>query len=124
MRLQREVYQVAKSLVMATTMHRLQISLPKWEAQFLREQAEKADVSIAEIIRRLVRREKEAELAHGTIDSLWGIVGLVEDHTPLLGNTPVSEKPEIYLTDLALSREQNTPKGLVKIPSKRSRLKK
>jgi len=109
---------------MATTMHRLQISLPKWEAQFLREQAEKADVSIAEIIRRLVRREKEAELAQGTIDSLWGIVGLAEDHASLIDNTPVSERPEIYLTDIILSKERKTPKDLAKIPSKRSRLKK
>lgn len=84
---------------MATTMHRLQISLPEWQAQFLAERARQSGVSIAELVRRLVQRESEtpAPVAEASA-SLWEIAGIAEDHGALLDGIPVSEKPELYLT--------------------------
>ena len=89
---------------MATTMHRLQISLPEWQAQYLAERAQRDGVSIAEIIRRLVRRESESVADHRSADSLWELAGLAEDHGPLLDGTPVSESPELYLTGARAGR--------------------
>ena len=43
---------------MATTMHRLQISIPEWQAQYLAARARRDRVSIAEIIRQLVTSSK------------------------------------------------------------------
>ncbi len=83
---------------MATTMHRLQISLPEWQAQYLAERARRDGVSIAEIVRRLVKRESETSADPNSTESLWEIAGLAEDHGPLVDDTPVSESPELYLT--------------------------
>ena len=83
---------------MATTMHRLQISLPEWQSQFLAERARQQGVSIAEVLRRLVRREAESADDEAAADSLLDIAGIAEDHGPLLQGVPVSESPERYLT--------------------------
>lgn len=83
---------------MATTMHRLQVSLPEWQAQYLSERARKDGVSIAEVIRRLVERESRTEAEEPSADSLWELAGLAEDRGPILNDTPVSENPELYLT--------------------------
>lgn len=82
---------------MATTMHRLQISLPEWQAQFLAERARRDGMSIAEVMRRLVEREAEIT-AQARAESLWEIAGIAEDRGPLLEGVPVSEAPERYLT--------------------------
>ncbi len=82
---------------MATTMHRLQISIPEWQAQYLAEQAKSDGVSIAEIIRRLVKREVELP-RNQSVDSIWELAGIAEDHGPLINDIPVSENPELYLT--------------------------
>ena len=82
---------------MATTMHKLQISLPEWQAQFLAERARRAGVSIAEVMRRMV--EREAQSTDGaTTESLWDIAGIASDPGPLLDGVPVSESPDRYLT--------------------------
>lgn len=83
---------------MSTIMHRLQISLPEWQTDFLAAQARKEGVSMAEVVRRLIQREAEA--AHPPVEtaSLWEIAGIAEDHAPLIQNVPVSENPELYLT--------------------------
>jgi hypothetical protein len=83
---------------MSTTMHRLQISLPEWQTDFLAAQARKEGVSMAEVVRRLIQRE--AETAHHPAEtaSLWDIAGIAEDHVPLIQGVPVSENPELYLT--------------------------
>lgn len=83
---------------MATTMHRLQISLPEWQAQYLAERARRDGVSIAEIIRRLVARDSKTAADRGATESLWQLAGLAEDREPLIDGTPVSESPELYLT--------------------------
>ncbi len=89
---------------MATTMHRLQISLPEWQAQYLAERAKSDGVSIAEFIRRLVEREREASASHGSVDTLWELAGVAEDVRPLVDETPVSENPELYLTESSAER--------------------
>ena len=94
---------------MATTMHRLQISLPEWQAQYLAERAQRAGLSIAEIIRRLVKRESEASAGSASTDSLWELAGLAEDYGPLLDGTPVSENPELYLTGLPAGSGRRRP---------------
>ena len=87
---------------MATTMHRLQISLPEWQHQFLRQRARRDGVSVAEIIRLLVQRESEAREASPSENSVWAIAGVAEDRGPLIRGTPVSESAALYLSDLAL----------------------
>ena len=83
---------------MATTMHRLQISLPEWQAQYLAERAKRAGVSIAEIIRRLIAQESEATTDRRSAKTLMALAGMAEDHGPLVNDTPVSESPDLYLT--------------------------
>jgi hypothetical protein len=103
---------------MGTTMHRLQVSLPPWQVQFLAERAEKEGVSIAEIIRRLIQNEAESSLMQTSAESLWAIAGIAEDHGFLLGDVPVSERPGLYVAAAAVS-----PRGLRKpgTPARRSR---
>jgi hypothetical protein len=83
---------------MPTNMHRLQISLPEWQTDFLAAQARREGVSMAEVVRRLIQREAEA--AHRPVEtsSLWDIAGIGEDPGPLIQDVPVSENPELYLT--------------------------
>lgn len=84
-------------------MHRLQISLPLWQFQFLSERARRAGIIIAEVIRQLIQREVEAASEQATsIDSIWEIVGIAEDHGPLMDGIPVSEAPDLYQAELAV----------------------
>lgn len=82
---------------MATTMHRLQISLPESQAEFLAGQARSHGVSMAEVVRQLIQREVETGGAKTEAASLWEIAGIAEDHGPLIDGVPVSEAPELYL---------------------------
>lgn len=82
---------------MATKMHRLQISLPHEQARFLEERARLDGVSMAEVVRRLIRREAEAARSPGTVDGLWDIAGIAEDRGPLIDGVAVSENPDLYL---------------------------
>ena len=83
---------------MATSMHRLQISLPHDHVRFLAEQAHRRGVSMAEIVRGIIRRELKAAPAQAR-DSLWEIAGLGEDQGPLLQEIPVSERPDLYVAE-------------------------
>ncbi len=95
---------------MATTMHRLQISLPEWQAQYLSEQARRHGVSVAEVVRRLVQRAAESTKPPAEAKaSLWKIAGIAEDHGELIDETPVSENPELYLTGGRSQRERPEP---------------
>ena len=96
---------------MATTMHRLQISIPEWQAQYLAARARRDGVSIAEIIRRLVTRESEAPPNQSSAESLWQLAGLAEDHGELIDGTPVSESPELYLTGAATASGRRRRRG-------------
>ena len=83
---------------MATTMHRLQISLPEWQARYLADRARSEGVSIAALIRRWVERESQASANQDPAESLWKLAGIAEDPGPLIHGAPVSENPELYLT--------------------------
>lgn len=85
---------------MSTSMNRLQISLPEWQARFLADLAEREGVSMAEIVRRLIQREADAADATGTA-TIWDVAGIAEDHGPLIQGTAVSERPELYLVGTA-----------------------
>ena len=89
---------------MATTMHRLQISLPEWQAQYLAERARRDGISIAELVRQLVDRESQSAPRAVSTESLWSIAGLAEDHGSLVEGKPVSEAPELYLGGEGASR--------------------
>ena len=82
---------------MSTSMHRLQISLPKYQVRYLIRRAEQEGVSMAEIIRRLIRREVEAKAVEGAVESFCEIAGIAEDHGPLIDGVPVSERPNLYI---------------------------
>ena len=86
---------------MSTSMHRLQISLPRSQVRFLAERARRDGVSIAEVIRQLVQREEEAAPAR-SIDSLWEIVGMITEDQPLIDGIPVSEQPDLYLAEASV----------------------
>ena len=95
---------------MVTSMHRLQISLPQSQAQFLAERARRDGVSIAEVIRQLVQREEEASAARqSSADSIWEIVGMITHEQPLIDGIPVSEQPDLYLAEAAVPRSLAEP---------------
>jgi ribbon-helix-helix CopG family protein len=82
---------------MSTTMHRLQISIPQWEKQFLDERAKRDGVSVAEVIRQLI--EREAEVSREGADSILKFSGFIKDPVPLINGIPVSENVDLYLAD-------------------------
>ena len=87
---------------MTTSMHRMQISLSRSQIEFLAQRARREGVSIAEVVRRLVQREADAALAPGGTDTLWTIAGIGEDPGTLRDSVAVSERPDLYLTDLGV----------------------
>jgi hypothetical protein len=83
-------------------MHRLQISLPKAQAHFLRERARREGISAAEVIRRLLEREEQATttVTQADIDEALSIMGIGENQLPLIDGKAVSEYPDLYLTEI------------------------
>jgi len=100
---------------MATKMHRLQISLPHSQARFLEERARIAGVSMAEVVRRLLVQEAASTRSSGSVDGIWEIAGIAEDHGPLIEGAAVSESPELYLAGPA------TGSSVKRTPGKRKR---
>ena len=90
---------------MATKMHRLQVSLPHRQARFLEQRARLDGVSMAEIVRRLIEREAESTGPSGSVEGLWEIAGVAEDHGPQIDGLPVSENPELYLAGATTRRK-------------------
>ena len=86
---------------MATAMHRLQISLPEWQTQFLAERARRDGVSVAEVVRRLVQREAKVVRGARSVDSIWEIAGIGEDREPRIDGIPVSEQPDLHVAEAA-----------------------
>ena len=105
---------------MSTTMHRLQISLPQWEMQFLAERARRDGESIAGVIRQLI--EREANAAGASADSIWKFVGAFEDTQPLIDGIPVSENVDLYLNEQIL-RDQNVLRERPRPGSRRRKTK-
>ncbi len=95
---------------MATSMHRLQISLPKSQLRYLVERAHRERASIAELIRGMIRREAEAA-PRREVDSLWEIVGIGRETEPLIAGIPVSERPDLYLAEMAAPRSAAAAAG-------------
>lgn len=89
---------------MSTTLHRLQISVPRAQAQFLRQRAEQEGVSMAEVVRRLIEVDAQAAPARRPPESLWEIAGIAEDEGPLIDGVPVSQRPELYLAERVAPR--------------------
>jgi hypothetical protein len=94
---------------MGTTMHRLQISLPHRQAEFLSERARRENVSMAEVVRRLIAREAERSEKRSP-ESVWQMVGVAEDNLPTREGVPVSERPDLYLAD-AIDARAREPKA-------------
>jgi hypothetical protein len=90
----------------ATALHRLQISLPESQVDFLAERARRDGVSIAEVVRQLVARAE----AEGTsdADSFLGIAGIAEETGPILRGKPVSEKVDLYLAEATRSSRRRS----------------
>lgn len=101
---------VTRNLKIEKVIECLQISPPRSQAQSLAERARRDGVSIAEVIRRLVRREEEAQPRRGT-DSIWEIVGIGKEREPLIDNTPVSDRPDLYLAEIQSPRSSRPPKS-------------
>ena len=106
---------------MTTNLHRLQISLPRRQMEFLTRRARREGVSVAELIRRLVDNESQAtELGPIDPDSALSFAGIVAAEAPLIEGRPVSENVDLYLIEAGLS--QRTPqRASARLPRKRSR---
>ena len=87
---------------MTTQMHRLQISLPKAQAHFLRERARREGISAAEFIRRLLEREERSTptVTQADIDEALSFAGIGVDNLPLIDGKAVSEYPDLYLAEI------------------------
>lgn len=103
---------------MTTQMHRLQISLPKAQAHFLRERARRDGVSAAEVIRRLLEREEQATpaITQADIDEALSFAGIGADNLPLIDGKAVSEYPDLYLAEIYadLHESDAPPKKVVR----------
>jgi hypothetical protein len=86
-------------------MHRLQISLPRSQVKYLMDRARREGISIAELLRRLIRRESDNVLPRGE-DSLREIIGIGKETQALIENIPVSEQPDLYLFAQAASHSK------------------
>ena len=64
--------------------------------------------SVAELIRRMIQREAEAA-RRASVDSLWEIVGIGRETEPLISGIPVSERPDLYLAEIAAPRAARSP---------------
>ena len=90
---------------MSTSMHRLQVSLPKEQMLFLRQRARRDGISAAEVIRQLIQREAESTtITDEDIEAALSLVGIGEDRGPLIDNIPVSQNPHLYLAELSAPR--------------------
>jgi hypothetical protein len=101
---------------MTTQMHRLQISLPKAQAHFLRERARREGISAAEFIRRLLEREERSTptVTQADIDEALSFMGIGENQLPLIDGKAVSEYPDLYLAEIyADLHESDAPAGKV-----------
>ena len=100
-------YITSPEVAMSTTMHRLQISLPRDQYRFLRDRARRDGVSAAEVISQLLEREQSATtITKADIDSALSIVGIGRDDGPLIDGLPVSENVDLYLTEMSVPRAQ------------------
>jgi Ribbon-helix-helix protein, copG family len=104
-----------------TSLHRLQISLPRRQMEFLVKRARREGVSVAELIRRLVDNEAQAtELGPIDPDAALSFAGVVAEEGSLIEGQPVSENVDLYLAEAGLPQRNSSPKP-VRLRRKRSR---
>jgi hypothetical protein len=87
---------------MGTALHRLQVSLSHAQVDYLAERARRDGVSLAEVVRRMVEREKSEERSRRHADSLWNIAGIGEEGETLAEGQSVSEAVDLYLAAATL----------------------
>jgi len=106
---------------MTTNMHRLQISLPRRQIEFLVRRARRDGVSVAELIRRLVENEAQAAQS-GPVDpeAALSFAAIVADEGSLIAGQPVSENVDLYLAEAGLPRQTSKPRP-ARLRRKRSR---
>jgi hypothetical protein len=102
---------------MSMPMHRLQISLPRSQVRYLADRARREGISIAEVLRRLVRREAETKSPRA-VESYREIIGIGQEREPLIDNIPVSAQPDLYIAeqaapDFAACRKAQTGRGIL-----------
>ena len=104
---------------MTTNMHRLQISLPRRQMEFLAARARREGVSVAELIRQMVENEGQAtELGPADLDSALSFAGIVADEGTLIDGQPVSENVDDHLVEASLPMRASNPKSA---PARRRR---
>ena len=97
---------------MTTSMHRLQISLPRRQMEFLAARARRQGVSIAELIRQIVENEAQVtEIGPTDLESALSFAGIVAEEGSLIDGQPVSENVDLYLVEAALPRRASNPKS-------------
>jgi hypothetical protein len=84
----------------STLMPRLRISLPQSQMRYLADRARREGISIAEVLRRLVRRAAET-ISPREVESYRGIIGIGQELEPLIDNIPVSRQPDLYIAENA-----------------------
>jgi Ribbon-helix-helix protein, copG family len=94
---------------MTTALHRLQVSLPAAQVDYLAERSRRDGVSIAEVIRRMVEREASADRSSRGIESVWDIAGIADDTGGLVAAIPVSERVDLYLADAVAPQAPRRP---------------
>jgi hypothetical protein len=106
---------------MTTSMHRLQISLPRQQMDFLARRARQEGVSIAEFVRRLVENEAQTTES-GPVDpeSALSFAGIIAHESSLIAGQPVSENVDLYLVEGGLPQRTSNPKP-ERLRRKRSR---
>jgi ribbon-helix-helix CopG family protein len=95
-----------------TSMHRLQISLPRRQMEFLAARARREGVSVAELIRRMVENEAQAtEIGPADLESALSFAGIVPDEGSLIEGQSVSENVDLYLVEASLPNRASNPKS-------------
>jgi len=96
---------------MTTRMHRLQISLPRRQIEFLVRRARRDGISVAELIRRLVESEAQAtQSAPVDPESALSFAAIVTDEGSLIAGQPVSANVDLYLVEAGWPQRTSKPR--------------
>jgi hypothetical protein len=101
-----------QEVTVTTSMHRLQISLPRRQMEFLAARARREGVSVAELIRQMVENEAQATgIGPADLESALSFAGIIAEEGSLIDGQPVSENVDLYLVEAALPRRASNPKS-------------
>jgi hypothetical protein len=91
-------------------MHRLPISFRPEQMDYLIERARREGASVAEVIRRLIDRERKTDSTRADrFDPIWDIAGMITDDLPLIDDQPVSAYPDRYVAEAILPSHLTLP---------------